>query len=272
MLMLRDVKRRLLYIAGAGLLGARRHSLPAFLLHQPDGDDPGLSGRRIRQYAARRLGLDARTMCRRIRSAAASKPIARTGSRCRRSTSDRRRRPAGQHPDPGRRGPRLAQRLFRDARRAGLSGPDPVPAHPRHRPDADGGAAPALSRRATASMRGSRRWRPRSSISRSSIWSAPCSSPSPSSPSSGWRWRSRSASTAGCRGGRGRRCGDRSRPARRLRSNAVVSAPAGRRKKVWFARRRGGAEGPRLSPSFFPFSASPRLRVNRLTERHVDGL
>ena len=39
-----------------GLARPRRDPLPARLLHQPDGDDPGLPGRPIRQYPARRSG------------------------------------------------------------------------------------------------------------------------------------------------------------------------------------------------------------------------
>ena len=70
------------------------------------------------------------------------------------TTQGCRRSPDRHRADRDRPGPRLAQRLFRDARRAGLSGPVPVPSDPHRRAGPDGGDCGG----ATALAEGDKAW------------------------------------------------------------------------------------------------------------------
>ncbi len=182
MLLLRDAKRRLLYI-GAGRSRSALAAIP-FLPSSFTNRMETIQGYQADESAGTRLavwgwtwnyvldhpgggGFEAYRQ-NRIQVNMVNPDAAETG--------DRRR------PERRRRGPRLSQRLFRDARRAGLSRPDPLPADPRHRPGPDGGDPAALPARRRARTPGSRRSPPRCRISSSSIWSARSSSASPIQP------------------------------------------------------------------------------------------
>ena len=197
MLTLRDVKRRLLYIAGAGLLGlAAIPFLPSSFTNRMET----IQGYQADESANTRLAVWGWTL-----EYVQTRPFGGGFEAYRQNRiavqtvaqSNCRRRPDGRRPGPGRLGTRLSQRLFRDARRAGLSGSPPVPAHSRYRPGADGGAAPTLSRpRRRACV-------DRTPGNRSPAFPDRLSGRRPvrrrrlPALHHGWRWRSRSASTAG---------------------------------------------------------------------------
>ena len=147
LLLLRDAKRRFLYIGAALALGAA--AIP-FLPSSFTNRMETIQGFKADESAGTRLAVWGWTWNYALDHPMGGGFEAYRQNRIQVSTvseAGRRRQPDLDRPEPRRRGPRLSQRLFRDARRAGLPRPHHLPPHPRHRPGADGGDPKALPAR-----------------------------------------------------------------------------------------------------------------------------